>query len=724
MTVALNHRDLSAFVTRDDADHGRVELLVTGARCAACMAKIERVAMAAPGVAAARFNLTTGKLAVRFLGPKGDPGLIIDALEQEGYPATPFDPGKAEAAHDREGRALALALGVAGFGAGNAMMFTVPVWAGLFGQELDPTTRQLMYWFAAAVATPCALFAGMPFFRSAWASLRKGRANMDVPISIGVLLTLIVSFSETIQHGPHAYFDAAVTLLFLLLIGRYLDHKLRAKARGAARDLLALQAPVAMRLDADGVERAIPVGDVEVGDALVVVPGDRIPVNALVEAGGSDLDNALITGETASLTVGPGAVVSAGALNLSGRLVLRVLARSEDSAIAAIARLMEAGAQSRSNYVQLADKAAALYVPVVHTLAALTFAGGWALGLGPREALLRAAAVLIVTCPCALGLAVPAVQIVASGRLFRKGVLVKTGAALERMAEVDHVVFDKTGVLTEGRPMLLDCPTQVLAMAAPLARTSRHPLARALAEAAGCGDAATEVNEVAGMGVEGVIDGRRARLGRAAFLGVEARTADETELWFGFDGDIRVRFTFEDRLRPDAAKAIAELRAMGLTVEVLSGDVAGPVLRAANEAGIDHWRAGLTPFDKVAVLDRLKQDGRKVLMVGDGLNDAAAIARAHASMAPGSAVDASQNAADLVFSGGRLDAVPFSLRVARAARRRAMENFAFSALYNVVAAPAAMFGFVNPLVAAVAMSGSSLVVTLNALRMNLTGGRQ
>ncbi|MFZ4604763.1 MAG: heavy metal translocating P-type ATPase [Caulobacter sp.] len=724
MTIALAPRDLSAFVTQDAADHGRVELLVTGARCAACMAKIERVAAAAPGVSAARFNLTTGKLAVSFLGRTGDPGLIIDALEKEGYPATPFDPGKAEAAHEKEGRMLALALGVAGFGAGNAMMFTVPVWAGLFGQEFDPATRQVMYWFAAMVATPCALFAGLPFFRSAWASLRKGKANMDVPISIGVILTLIVSFSETIQNGPHAYFDAAVTLLFLLLIGRYLDHKLRARARSAARDLLALQAPVATRIDDLGVERMIPVGEVEVGDSLVVVPGDRIPVNAIIEAGGSDLDNALITGETASLVVGPGAVVNAGALNLSGRLVLRVLARSEDSAIAAIARLMEAGAQSRSNYVQLADKAAALYVPVVHTLAALTFAGGWALGLGPREALLRAAAVLIVTCPCALGLAVPAVQIVASGRLFRKGVLVKTGAALERLAEIDHVVFDKTGVLTEGRPMLLDAPPQVLAMAAPLARASRHPLARALAEAAGCGDVATEVNEVAGMGVEGLIDGRSARLGRAAFLGVEARHADETELWFGFDGETRVRFTFEDRLRSDAADTVAQLKAMGLTVEVLSGDVAGPVLRAANEAGIDRWSAGLTPFDKVAVLDRLKQEGRKVLMVGDGLNDAAAIARAHASMAPGSAVDASQNAADLVFSGKLLDAVPFSVRVARAARRRAMENFAFSALYNVVAAPAAMFGFVNPFVAAVAMSGSSLVVTLNALRMNLTGGRR
>ncbi|HRD29543.1 MAG TPA: HAD-IC family P-type ATPase, partial [Caulobacter sp.] len=252
----------------------------------------------------------------------------------------------------------------------------------------------------------------------------------------------------------------------------------------------------------------------------------------------------------------------------------------------------------------------------------------------------------------------------------------------------------------------------------------RHPLARALADAASSGEVATDVVEVAGMGVEGVIDGRRARLGRAAFLGVGSRHADETELWFGFDDNTRIRFTFEDRLRPDAAAAVAELKRLGLTVEVLSGDVAGPVARAALEAGVDHWTAGLTPFDKVAALDRLKQSGRKVLMVGDGLNDAAAIARAHASMAPGSAVDASQNAADLVFSGKRLDAVPFSVTVARAARWRALENFAFSALYNVIAAPAAMFGLVNPLVAAVAMSGSSLVVTLNALRMNLTGGRR
>jgi len=601
------------------------------------------------------------------------------------------------------------------------MMFTVPAWAGLFGQELSPATREVMYWLAAIVAVPCALFAGMTFFRSAWDSLRRGKANMDVPISIGVLLTLAVSFSETLQHGAHAYFDAAVTLLFLLLIGRYLDHRLKAAARGAARDLLALQAPVAMRLDEAGREHGVPVGEVEVGDRLAVAAGVRIPVDAVIESGVSDIDNALISGETAPAAARPGVVVQAGALNLSGRLVLRAAARSEDSAVAAIARLMEAGAQARGAYVRLADKAAALFVPVVHTLAAATFLGGWALGLGPREALLRAAAVLIVTCPCALGLAVPAVQVAASGRLFRRGVLVKSGAALERLAEADHVVFDKTGVLTEGRPRLLTQLPKVIAAAAPLARASRHPLARAIAEQAGEGPTATDVVEVPGQGVAGLIDGRRAKLGRAAFLGVPPSGGADSELWFGFEGETRVRLTFFDPVREDAAKAVGALRALGLTVEILSGDVAGPVSLAARAAGVTDWRAGLTPFDKAARVDDLQARGRKVLMIGDGLNDAAALARAHASMAPGTALDASQNAADLIFLDGGLMAAPLAIRVARAARRRALENFGFSALYNTVAAPAAMLGLVNPFIAAIAMSGSSLVVMLNALRMTWAG---
>ena len=714
---AAGRPDMSAFLRRTDDGQTRLDLLVTGARCAGCIAKIEREMARIPGVATARLNLSTGRLALGLEGAAADPGRIISALEQLGYPATPYDPGAALVQRDREGRQLILALGVAGFGAMNAMMFSVPIWAGLFGQELGPATRTMMMWMSAAVGAPCAIFAGMTFFKSAWRSLRAGQANMDVPISVGVILTLAISFSETILNGRDAYFDAAVSLLFLLLIGRWLDHVLRARARSAAGDLLALQAPVACVVDRAGRERSVPLSEVQPGDVLRVRPGDRIPVDAILEAGEALLDNSLLTGESAPERLQTGQLCRAGALNTSGLLTVRARARSEDSALAAIARLVEAGAQSRSRYVRLADRAAALYVPVVHAAALATFAGGWALGLEPREALIRAVAVLIVTCPCALGLAVPAVQVVASARLFRRGVLVKSGAALERLAEIDHVVFDKTGVLTEGRPVLVGASPRMIALAAPLARASGHPMARAIARAAGQGPIATEVVEHAGLGVEGLIDGQRARLGRASFVGVPTLQSGETDLWFGFETGPKVRLQFSDVLRPDAAETVQALKARGISVEILSGDQVGAVRTVADTTGVADWRAGLLPAEKAEAIDRLKAEGRKVLMIGDGLNDAAALARAHAAIAPGSALEASQNAADLVLTRDSLMAVVEAIDVARSARRRALENFGFATIYNLVAAPAAMIGLVNPFVAALAMSGSSLVVTLNALRV-------
>ncbi len=714
---AATRPDMSAFLRRTDDGGTRLDLLVTGARCAGCIAKIEREMARLPGVSTARLNLSTGRLALGLEGAAVDPGRIISALERLGYPATPYDPGAAMVQRDREGRKLILALGVAGFGAMNAMMFSVPIWAGLFGQELGPATRTMMMWMSAAVGAPCAIYAGMTFFKSAWRSLRAGRANMDVPISVGVILTLAISFSETILNGRDAYFDAAVSLLFLLLIGRWLDHVLRARARSAAGDLLALQAPVACVVDRAGRERSIPLSEVQPGDVLRVRPGDRIPVDAILEDGEALLDNSLLTGESAPERLQTGQLCRAGALNTSGLLTVRAQARSEDSALAAIARLVEAGAQSRSRYVRLADRAAALYVPVVHAAALATFVGGWALGLDPREALIRAVAVLIVTCPCALGLAVPAVQVVASARLFRRGVLVKSGAALERLAEIDHVVFDKTGVLTEGRPVLVGASPGIVALAAPLARASGHPMARAIARAAGQGPLATEVVEHAGLGVEGLIDGRRARLGRAAFVGVPTKQSGETDLWFGFETGTKVRLQFSDVLRADAAETVRALKARGITVEILSGDQVRAVKTAADTTGVADWRAGLLPAEKAEAIDRLKAEGRTVLMIGDGLNDAAALARAHAAIAPGSALEASQNAADLVLTRDSLMAVVEAIDVARSARRRALENFGFAALYNLVAAPAAMIGLVNPFVAALAMSGSSLVVTLNALRV-------
>ncbi len=720
LDLAVTAADPAVFV-REAGDEFQLDLLVQGARCAGCLSKIEKGVGALSGVTQARMNLTTGKLSVRWLRGALKPRQIVEALEALGYPAIPFDPAEAKTQEDVEGRRLAMALGVAGFGAGNAMMFSVPVWAGLLHQEMGEGIRTLFYWLTAIIAAPCALYAGLTFFKSAWASLRKGHANMDVPISIGVLLAIGVSLYQTAIHARHAYFDAAVSLVFLLLIGRYLDHKLRAGARSAARDLLALQATTATRLGAAGGTEAVALQDIVAGDRLVVLPGDRIPADSEVEEGVTDLDVSLLTGETAPMPAAPGARIQAGAINLTGRLVVRAIARSEDSAVAAIARLMEAGAQSKSRYVRLADRAAAIYVPTVHSVAALTFAGWMIAGLPFPDALMRAAAVLIITCPCALGLAVPAVQIVASGRLFRRNVLVKSGAALERLAEVDCVVFDKTGVLTHGRPRLLAADAALVEAAAPLARASRHPLAKALAFEAGPGRVADQAREVAGQGVEGLIDGRMARLGRAAFVGAIDADSAETVLWFGIDGRPPGRLCFSDALREDAAAAVKALEARGLSVEVLSGDIPAAVQRACQGAGISRFRAGLTPQQKAEAIDALIAAGKKPLMVGDGLNDAAALAKAYASMAPAAAADASQTAADLVFQGQALGAVVEAIDVARAARHRALENFGFAALYNFVAAPAAVFGLVTPLIAALAMSGSSLAVTLNALRVNGSG---
>ena len=717
---SLPHADLSAYIKPKSGDDGLLELLVTGAHCAGCMAKVEGEVLRLSDVHTARLNLSTGKLAV-LMDLSGDPGLVIEALNRIGYPATLFDPEAAEEAQDREGRAITMALAVAAFGAGNAMMFSVPIWAGLFGQELGPATRTLMQWASAVIGAPCAVFAGMVFFKSAWRSLKAGQANMDVPISIGVLLTLAVSFQETLLHGRDTYFDAAVTLIFLLLIGRWLDHSLRRKARGAAADLLALQASSAILVDALGHERRVPLREVLPGDHLLVRPGERIPVDGRVVSGGSDLDNAILTGETAAVPVAPGDLCRAGALNLNGVLRLVALAGSEDSTLAEIARLVEAGSQSKSAYVRLADKAAAIYVPVVHTAAALTFVLGWGLGLSAREALMRAATVLIITCPCALGLAVPAVQVAAASRLFRRGVLVKSGVGLERLAEIDRVYLDKTGVLTAGRPRLLAGNSQDLKLAAPLARASMHPLAKALAKVAGPGPMADHVIETPGQGIEAMIGDRTFRMGRAEFVGAHGRTSGETELWFGELGHEATCFTFADALRSDAKVTIDALQKRGLKVEILSGDLEGPTAAAAHEAGVKTWRSRLTPQEKAAAVAEATAQGFRVLMVGDGLNDVAALSGAHAAMAPGTALDASQKAADLVFSGDKLGSVLEALDVARAAKRRAMENFAFAALYNLIAGPAAMLGLINPFIAALAMSGSSLVVTLNALRL-LKGG--
>ncbi len=716
--------DPSSFVRRSNGI-ARLDLAVFGAKCGGCIRKIETSMAALPGMQSSRLNLSTGRLSLVWTDGALTPRSVTETLDKIGYRAAPFDPEAAERESDAEGRRLLRALAVSGFATSNIMLLSVSVWAG--GGEMGPATRELMHFVSGLIAIPAALYAGQTFFLSAIRALRRGRANMDVPISLGVLLALSISTYEFLHGGQHAYFDAAVMLLFFLLIGRYLDHRLRLRARAAARDLVALQAVTASRICNDGTLHSVSARDINPGDRIMLSPGDRAPVDGVIEEGSSNIDMSLVTGESAPVRSGEGALLHAGVLNLTSRLVMRATKTADASLVADLTRLIEAGEQSKSKYIRLADRAAALYVPVVHTLALSTFLGWYFIGeAGFRVSIMNAVALLIITCPCALGLAAPAVQVVATGRLFRSGVLVKSGDALERLAEVDTVVFDKTGTLTHGKPRLSNRQSisiQDLTAAAMLARISRHPLSRAIVVEAGPGKAAADAIEIPGEGIEATVDGVRARLGRAAFVGAVASADNTQESWFRLGDAPPQRFCFEDRQRSDAVASVSRLRDLGLGVEMLSGDREAAAAKVAADLGVTEWRAGVSPKEKIEHVERLRAEGRLVAMVGDGLNDAPSLAGAHASLSPGTAADASQAAADFVYQGEGVSPIVEAVIVARAARRRVIENFAFAALYNACAIPLAAMGLVTPLIAASAMSGSSIIVTLNALRLARRGRR-
>jgi len=695
----------------------RLVLSLPSAEGAETISAVERALEAAPGVRSARVNLTMKRVSV-----DAEPGVTADdliaRLAAVGHQAFELDPGLLSATEtDRRGRDLLMRLGVAGFSMMNIMLLSVAVWSGA-----EDATRDLFHWISAMIALPTLVFSGQPFFVSAWQSLRARRLGMDVPISLALILASSISLFETIKGGHHAYFDAAVSLCFFLLAGRYLDYRSRAAARSAAEELAALEVPRALRL-VDGAETMVAIADLVPGDLVRVKPGARMPVDGVIVDGASELDRSLLTGETLPVQAVPGIAVSAGEVNLTGPLTVRVTAAGKDSSLHRMADLVAVAESAKNRYTSLADRMARRYSPSVHILALSSFLGWlWYSGGDVRLAVNVAAAVLIITCPCALALAVPSVVTAASGKLFRMGLLVKDGTALERLAEVDTVVFDKTGTLTLGapRPTNLDeCPAAALSLAAALAEASGHPLSVALAGALRdrgiVAASVDDLREVPGYGVEGRWQGNRVRLGRAEWLGAKAPEATATLLDSG-DGALHV-FTFSDSLRPGARVVVDKLRGQGKRVILLSGDNEAAVSALADDLGIADWRAGALPAEKARAVAALAAEGRKVLMVGDGLNDTAALAAAHVSVSPASALDAARVASDIVLLGQDLAPVADAARISVAARRRIKQNFALSLAYNVVAVPVALVGLATPLIAALAMSTSSLTVTLNALRL-------
>ncbi|MHA6323943.1 heavy metal translocating P-type ATPase [Roseivivax sp. CAU 1753] len=676
--------------------------------CAACIAGVEDALNDVPGIGEARVNLTLKRAFVASGGVA--PETLIAALARVGHRAQVFDPGLL-GGQDSSGRDLLLRIGVAGFAMMNVMLLSVAVWSGA-GQS----TAQLFHLIAALIALPAVTYSARPFFGSALGALSAGRLNMDVPISLAIVLAMGVSLmGALLGHDRAGWFDAALALTFFLLIGRYLDHRGRSAARSAAAELAALEAPQAVRV-VDGREEIVRAADIVAGDMIRVRPGDRLPVDGVIVEGETDLDRAALTGESQPDAVGVGDAVSAGEVTLTGPLLVRTLRAGADTGLRRLADLVAAAETQKSRYAGLADRAARIYAPLVHILGAVAFVT-WFYGSGDGwRALDVAISVLVITCPCALGLAIPAVSTVTTARLFRKGLLVKSRTALERLAEVDMVVFDKTGTLTTGRMQLTsDLSDADLALAAGLAQGSSHPVSRAITQAAATRDLAPwslgELRETPGRGVSAAHEGGQVRLGRADWAGADTGATALRRA----DGSV-VPLAFTEELRPDAADTIAAIRARGLDVALLSGDAPEAVARMAGRLGLTDAHARMSPEDKADWLTALTEAGRKPLMVGDGLNDTGGLAVAHASIAPSSALDAARNAADLVLLSDRLMPVADALGSARTARSRMLQNIALAVGYNLVSVPIAMAGLATPFLAAIAMSSSSLTVTLNAAR--------
>lgn len=676
-----------------------VQFSVPTIHCAACIGKIERGLHEVIGVKSARVNLSLKRLSVT--GPV-NPDLVIEKLKGLGFEAYPLDIEALNAARDTVGRTLLMRMAVAGFAMMNVMLLSVAVWSGA-----TDATRDMFHLISAAIALPVVAYSGQPFFQSAWSALRVKRLNMDVPISLAIILAAGMSLFETMNSGSHAYFDAALSLTFFLLIGRYMDHRTRSAARSAAKELTALEVHHAQRI-VDGNVQIVPVQDLRIGDIVSVPTGARVPVDGLLVSGSALMDRSFLTGESAAIDIARDAQLQAGEINVGAVLNLRATAVGDDTSLRRMAQLVETAENSRNSYTALADKAAQIYAPAVHLLAFLAFAG-WVIATGDvRHALNVAIAVLIITCPCALGLAVPAVSTAAISRLFSLGYLVKHATALERLAETTRVVFDKTGTLSMPSvnvPSTMSHSTRAVAKA--LAQSSNHPLSKTLVAALGDTDAEKidGICEVAGQGVSGTWGDQLVRLGRGGWLGADF-------------GGLGVKIGNAPAQQFDTAEAprkgvIEALDKLPIPAEVMTGDAENPAQEFASLIDLP-VTANVRADEKLARLNAMPEN---VLMIGDGLNDTVALAAAHASMAPATALDASRSASDIVILTDSFSELPLVLKVSKLTRHLSKQNFAIAALYNCIAIPIALAGLATPLAAALAMSASSITVLLNSQRV-------
>jgi len=707
-------------------------LILEGIVCAACVWLNERHLASLPGVLEVAVNYSTHRARVRWDDSQIALSRILQAVSEIGYLAHPYDPSRVQEILERERRGLLRRLVVAGAFGMQVMILAVSLYAGAF-TGIEEEFRTLFHWLSLALTLPVLGYSAQPFFRSALRDLRRRQAGMDVPVSLGLTIAFTGSVWATVTGTGEVYYDSVVMFVFFLLTGRLFEMAGRKRASEASETLVHMLPVTATRLLGDRDE-TVPVAELVPGDRVRVRPGESIPADGTVLEGRSSVDESLITGESLPLAKTTGHAVVGGTINMESPLVMRVDRTGEDTVLSSIMRLLDRAQTEKPAIALSADRAAAWFVARVLLLAA-GVALFWLL-TDPARWLPITVAVLVVTCPCALALATPVAITAATGRLMQRGLVTTRGHALETLARADTFIFDKTGTLTHGRPTLMQVQTfaslpasQCLVLAAGLEQSSEHPIARALRAAAPDSPPAQEVINTPGAGLRGTIAARSCVLGTAGFIreaGVALPDATETGLqaagqtvvWLGRDNQLLAAFVIGDELRPGARELVKALKQQGKRVLLLTGDHTSVAQRVGAAVGIDTIESGLTPQAKLARVQQLAASGAIVAMVGDGVNDAAALAGAHVSIAMGGGTQLAAASADMLLLSEQLLHLQEGIAVARKTLSVIRQNMAWAVAYNLLALPFAAIGMIAPWMAAIGMSASSLIVVANALRLS------
>ncbi len=719
---------------KNNADHTfEINLSIQGLHCAACIWLIENILQKNPDVITARVNLTRKSLFLKWRNNLDNFYQITQIIQKIGYKLLPLDPKIIEEEEKKYDKSLFSCLAIAGFGAGNLMLLSFALWFAST-EEMGFYTRNLLHLFSALIALPVIIFSGKPFFKSAFKSLKAGYPNMDFVISVAIILTTIASLIKTFRGFEHIYFDSVVMLIFFLLIGRFLEQKIRKKAFNVANEFMLLNAGFG-RVKIDNKIEILPIKDLKKDMILIVAAGEKIAADGKIIEGESDIDNAIINGESQAKPVQKGDDVYAGTINLNSPLKICITNEVQNSLLSKIIDLTQKIDINKNPYIKIADKLAKLYIPITHILAFFTFIlWFFYFKSSIHIAFANTIAVLIITCPCALALAIPIVQTILTSRMLKKGIIIKSGAAIEKLPNIDVIVFDKTGSITVGKPILQNIfynkkdakpltkkdKQKYLKIAASMCKNSNHPLARSILQ--NYDDCLFEIesSEKKGYGLKAIYNNKEIFLGKAEFCDIKEVKLDEKEdynlnFYMKYDGDELI-FTFSDEIKKDAKEAIKTLVNSGKKIILLSGDNGRNVTKIAKNLEIDEFYSDQTPLDKANFLQNLQKNNKQFLMVGDGINDAPALALADVSLSFNQASDLAQNISDIIIQGNKLMPIIDLIQASKKSLKLMRQNLQISLFYNVIAIPFAISGYITPLIAALAMSSSSILVLLNSLR--------